>query len=118
MDYPLTEEQIEKIMKCLSSSSVLIYGLLKDDQREALTFLIAHRFVVSATQIAINGYSNHFYKVASIPEILRQINEENNRIIEERAKAEKEAKRNTMLTKIGVIVGVLTLIVSVISLFK
>lgn len=46
MDYPLTEEQIKKIKECLSSSHVLIYGLLKENQREALNFLISHRFLI------------------------------------------------------------------------
>lgn len=116
MDYPLTEEQIEKIKKCLCSSHVLIYGLLKEDQREALNFLISHRFVVNSSQFAINGYSNQFYPVASIPEILRQINEENTRILNERAKAEKAERRSENIGKATLFVGILTLIATIVGL--
>lgn len=117
MDYPLTEEQIKKIKECLSSSHVLIYGLLKENQREALNFLISHRFVVSASQFAINGYNNQFYPVASIPEILRQINEENMRILDEQAKAEKAEKRNSNISRATLIVSILALIATIIGLF-
>ena len=118
MDYPLTEEQLKKIKECLCSSHVLIYGRLKDNQREALNFLIAHRFVVSASQFAINGYGNQFYPVASIPEILRQINEENKRVIDDHAKAEKAERRNAKMAMATLAIGILTLAVSVIGLFR
>lgn len=117
MDYPLTEEQIEKIKKCLGSSHVLIYGLLKEDQREALNFLISHRFVVNSSQVAINGYGNQFYPIASVTEILRQINEENTRILNERAKVEKAERRDSNIGKATLIVSILALIVGIIGLF-
>lgn len=117
MNYPLTEEQIEKIKKCLASSHVLIYGLLKDDQREALNFLISHRFVVNSSQVAINGYGNQFYPIASITEILRQINEENTKILNERAKAERVERRNSNISKATLIVSILALIATIIGLF-
>ena len=117
MDYPLTEEQIEKIKKCLGSSHVLIYGLLKEDQREALNFLISHRFVVNSSQFAINGYSNQFIPVASISEILRQINEENTKILDERAKAERIERRSENIGKATLIVSILALATTIIGLF-
>lgn len=117
MDYPLTEEQIKTIKECLASSHVLIYGLLKENQREALSFLIAHRFVVNSSQFAINGYSNQFIPVASISEILRQINEENTKILNERIKTERAERRNTNISKATLIVSILALVATIIGLF-
>ena len=39
MDYPLTDEQLKTIKGCLGSSHFLIYGLIRENQREALSFL-------------------------------------------------------------------------------
>lgn len=117
MDYPLTDEQIKTIKDCLGSSSILIYGFIKENQREALNFLIAHRFVVNGSQIAINAYSNQFFPVASTPEILRQITNENTRILKEREKAERAERRNSRISVATLIIGILTLLATIASMF-
>lgn len=120
MDYPLTEEQIEKIETLLSDpahSLGMLYARIPIKEQEAFGFLVKHRFVVSGSQFAINTYSNHFFKVTSNVEILRQINEENTKILNERAKVEKAERRNSNIGKATLIVSILTLIVGIISLF-
>lgn len=117
MDYPLTDEQIKTIKDCLGSSPFLIYGLLKEDQRDALSFLIAHRLVINETQYAINGYSNRFVPIASAQAILRQITNENTRILKEREKAERAERRNSRISVATLVIGILTLLATIASMF-
>ena len=120
MDYPLTEEQIKKIEKLLSNpahSLGMLYARIPAEEQEAFGFLVKHRFVVNGSQFAINAYSNQFFKVASNKEILRQINEENTRILNERIQAERASRHNENIGKATLIVSILALIVGIIGLF-
>ena len=119
MDYPLTEEQIEKIRTFLKDApSTMLYGRISEEYQESFDFLIYHRFIANSSLFAYNGgYSNQFHRVTTNSEILRQINEENTKILDERAKAERIERRSENIGKATLIVSILALIATIIGLF-
>lgn len=120
MDYPLTKEQLNKIKTFLANTpTTMFYGRIDEAYQEVFDFLIYHRFIANSSMFAYNveHSSNQFYRVTTNSEILRQIINENTRILEERKKAERAEKRNSRTSISTFAISILTLLATIASIF-